>query len=440
MWKELQLEGLVGPTHNYSGLSDGNVASANNAGLTSNPKEAALQSLSKMEWLHEQGVPVAISPPHRRPDFSPYSRLGLVEKSHFDEIYAAPHKKLTAEWLRSLYDVSPKLFHACWSSSNMWTANSATVTIADNTGNSIVHLTPANLISTLHRSLEKSDTERFLRQVFSDTEYFLVHDALSTTSRLNDEGAANHMWLNDKNNTHIFVFGSKPPDNPHPALFPSRQQFFASEIIASHHTLKAQQAIFVQQHPNAIDAGIFHNDVISMSHWQFLAYHEASFVDDSFIDQLGVENSVRKILESELSLEEAVKTYFFNAQIITNKSASVIILFPSEVEAHPKAKALAEKLKAEDNPIDDIAFMDLRQSMRNGGGPACLRLRVPVTDAHLQAMHQGIRFTPRLHDRLKTLIEQNYPDSLTPQDLLKPDHIPQFWDTHKAIQSLLSLS
>ena len=53
---EANFDGLVGPTHNYAGLSVGNVASLNNAKNTSNPKQAAKQGLAKMKALADLGM------------------------------------------------------------------------------------------------------------------------------------------------------------------------------------------------------------------------------------------------------------------------------------------------------------------------------------------------------------------------------------------------
>ena len=46
---EFNFDGLVGPTHNYAGLSVGNVASTSNSNLIAKPKEAAKQGLQKMK-------------------------------------------------------------------------------------------------------------------------------------------------------------------------------------------------------------------------------------------------------------------------------------------------------------------------------------------------------------------------------------------------------
>jgi len=60
---ELQLDGLVGPTHHFGGLSVGNLASMRHAGWQSRPRQAALQGLAKMRQVLALGVPQAVLPP-----------------------------------------------------------------------------------------------------------------------------------------------------------------------------------------------------------------------------------------------------------------------------------------------------------------------------------------------------------------------------------------
>jgi succinylarginine dihydrolase len=75
---EANFDGLVGPTHNYAGLSIGNVASLNNAKNTSNPKQAAKQGLQKMKSLSELGLVQGVLAPQERPDVYTLRRLGFT--------------------------------------------------------------------------------------------------------------------------------------------------------------------------------------------------------------------------------------------------------------------------------------------------------------------------------------------------------------------------
>ncbi len=54
MLTEINFDGIVGPSHNYAGLSLGNLASARNAGAVSRPRDAALQGLAKDLGVSQQ--------------------------------------------------------------------------------------------------------------------------------------------------------------------------------------------------------------------------------------------------------------------------------------------------------------------------------------------------------------------------------------------------
>jgi succinylarginine dihydrolase len=136
--RELNFDGLVGPTHHYAGLSPGNLASESHAGEVGNPRAAALQGLEKMRFLAELGVGQAVLPPQPRPDFELLRRLG------FGSDRAGALARAGRE--------APALLSAAWSASAMWAANAATVAPSEDTADERVHLVPANLLSMLHRS------------------------------------------------------------------------------------------------------------------------------------------------------------------------------------------------------------------------------------------------------------------------------------------------
>lgn len=430
---ELQLEGLVGPTHNYAGLSFGNVASAVHAKSISRPRDAALQSLAKMKRLHELGVPVAVMPPHPRPDLSILTRLGYSGDP--------------ADMLQQVWSDSPSLAAAIWSASSMWTANAGTISPSCDTEDGRMHVTPANLFGTLHRSFEPRYTYRLLKRIFGDAQYFDVHEPLNVTTRLADEGAANHMRLSNgyAKGLHLFVYGATPASPHLPEQFPARQQRAASEEIAKQHLLDLKQTIYIQQLPDAIDAGVFHNDVIAMSHHALLICHERAFVDqEAVLETLRQKTSVqplqiRVIREAELPLADAVATYFFNAQLISLPDGGTHILFPHECAGHPAASALCQRLIQECEAVKSVEYINLRESMKNGGGPACLRLRVPLTETELSAMHQGVRFTPALYEQLGELVTRSYPEQLAPDDLRDHRVAQTLLGVHEQIIQLLGL-
>lgn len=428
LMQELQLQGLVGPTHNYAGLGRGNVASKANAGNIANPRAAALQSLELMRWLLAQEVPVAVLPPQARP------RLDVLEKLGFTGS--------VAEKLQAASAASPQLLRAIWSSSFMWAANAATVTASADATDGQLHLTPANLISSLHRMLEARETEHFLSRIFP---FATVHPPLNVTSRLTDEGAANHMRLSDDGAEalQLFVYGSSPPDSPYPAHFMPRQTLAASEEVAQQHTLASKRCLFVQQHPAAIDAGVFHHDVIGLSHHSLLVMHERALFQQSeaifALQRRAPWLHVRIVSEAELPLSEAVSSYFFNAQLVSLANGQTAILFPQECAENQHTQRLADELSALPM-VGHIGFWNLRESMKNGGGPACLRLRVPLTEDELAHVHGGARLDTRLLLQLERFIAARYRDRVTPADLLDAAFAEEAQQVQQDVLTLLGLN
>ena len=161
---EVNFDGIVGPTHNYSGLSYGNVASMQNIQTVSNPKEAALQGLEKMKYLADLGLKQAVLPPHERPLISTLKLLGFAGKE--SDILAAAEAK------------EPLLLSACSSAAAMWTANAAAISPSADSIDRHVHFTPANLSAKFHRSIEAEFTSQVLKAVFKDPIYFRHHPCL----------------------------------------------------------------------------------------------------------------------------------------------------------------------------------------------------------------------------------------------------------------------
>lgn len=427
---ELQLDGLVGPTHNYAGLSTGNVASTGNAGQVSHPKAAALQGLNKMRFVASLGMPQAIMPPHWRPDVDTLRQLGFA--GHDDQV-------LTDAALRD-----STLVAQVSSASNMWTANAATITPSTDTPDGRVQLTPANLRCKFHRAIEPKQTAIMLQAIFGDPDHFVHHEALPGVDQYGDEGAANHTRLcTSQGVAHLYVYGAmhRDPSRPAPQRFPARQTLEASQAIARQHGV--HDAIMVQQAPEVIDAGVFHNDVIAVGCDHVLLMHEDAFVDrDTTLHavqtQLGDAFTPLIVSRDALTVEEAVQTYLFNSQLLHTPDGMVIVA-PSDAAEHTAARAVLDGLVADDTPITAWHGLDVRESMRNGGGPACLRLRVPLTTSELAAMHQGVRLSESLATALETWINRFYPDTLTPDQLADPALRRSTQDALQALTDLLAL-
>lgn len=339
-----------------------------------------------------------------------------------------------ADVLASVGREAPLLLAACYSASSMWTANAATVSPSADSADGKVHFTPANLQNKIHRSIETPTTARILRAVFDRAEFFVHHEPLPCSAALGDEGAANHTRFapsHDAAGIQLFVWGETAanPWNPRPKTFPARQTLESTEALRRLHQVPPSRAVFAQQRPETIDQGVFHNDVISVGYRDIFFVHEAAFVDtDEVIAALcghyqrstGAELRVIRVKEAEISVPVAVSTYLFNSQIVEDASGRVLLVAPIECSENREVSALIDRLVDGDSPIDAVHYFDLRQSMHGGGGPACLRLRVALTDDEFSAVNPGVLFSEQLDKALCSWIERHYRDRLSPADLLDP--------------------
>ena len=411
---ELQLDGLVGPTHNYAGLSPGNVASQSNRAAVSHPRKAALQGLDKMRAVAAIGVPQGFLPPHERPHLPTLRALG----------FAGSDADVIAEAQRN----APHLLARASSASAMWTANAATVIPSGDSSDGALHLVVANLRSMPHRAIEPPTTARLLRAAFPDRSRVRVHDAVQAGG---DEGAANHIRLTrsqdagaDEPGLHVFVYGTGD-GSPPPQVHPARQHLEASQAVAARGMLPPSRQLFIRQDPAAIDAGCFHNDVCSVGNGHVLLMHERSFADGPrALERVrdATDGSLVPIVirDDELPMPEAVSSYLFNSQLVTRPDGGMTIVAPAECGEIANASRTLERITDGTTPIDRMLLLDVRESMRNGGGPACLRLRVPLRRTEHELVHPGFRWTAERDAWLRAWIERHYPETLEPHDLADP--------------------
>ncbi|RKP52144.1 N-succinylarginine dihydrolase [Trinickia fusca] len=416
--REANFDGLVGPTHNYAGLSFGNVASLANEKSAANPLAAAKQGLRKMKQLADLGFLQGVLPPQERPSLRLLRELGFSGND--------------ARVLERAAKEAPELLAAASSASAMWTANAATVSPSADTQDGRVHFTPANLTSKLHRAIEHEATRRTLSAIFADEARFAVHEALPGTPALGDEGAANHTRFCSaygERGVEFFVYGrSEYRRGPEPVRYPARQTFEASRAVAQRHGLHEEATVYAQQRPDVIDAGVFHNDVIAVGNRQTLFCHERAFVEQSAVyDRLrerlaktGAELNVIEVPDARVSVADAVSSYLFNSQLLTRADGTEVLVVPQECRENPRVSAYLDDLISGAGPIADVLVFDLRESMKNGGGPACLRLRVVLTEAERAATAPGVWIDDALFTRLDAWIGKHYRDRLAPADLADP--------------------
>jgi succinylarginine dihydrolase len=416
---EANFDGIVGPTHNYAGLAYGNLASMGSGGSPSNPRKAALQGLAKMKLLADLGLVQGVLPPQERPDVGALRDLGFCGSD--DRVLASAARR------------APGVLVACASASSMWAANAATVSPSADTTDGRVHFTPANLCTQPHRALETRTTARILRTVFAAPEHFVHHDPLPPGFGFADEGSANAMRLGPDHGSpgvEVLVYGRSAAATwkTAPRRYPARQTREASEAIARRHRLRQGRVVLAQQSSAAIEGGVFHNDVIAVANGNVLFYHEQAFAERAVLRELrrkveacGVAPVLIEVPAAEISLAEAVRTYLFNGQLVTcPDDGRMVFVAPSDCRGSARARNVLGALLESENPVAAVQYVNVRQSMKNGGGPACLRLRVVLTAAELDATHRGVLLDGKLYRRLRSWVERHYRDRLAPGDLADP--------------------
>lgn len=430
---EANFDGLVGLTHHYAGLSFGNEASTRNQLQPSNPRLAAKQGLLKMKALADMGYVQGVIPPHERPNIAALRQLGFGGSD--EQVLAAAGKN------------APGLLSAVSSASAMWVANAATVSPSADSLDGRVHLTVANLNNKFHRAIEAPETAWLLRSIFRDDRHFAVHDALPQVAMFGDEGAANHNRLGDaygERGVQLFVYGR---DSSHegkaPQRYPARQTREASEAVARLHQLSPESVLYAQQNPAVIDQGVFHNDVIAVSNQQMLFCHQHAFVSQpELLAQLRsrVPGFVAlEVPENRVSVKDAVETYLFNSQLLSRPDGTMMLVLPEESRQHPGVwRYLCEQVEA-DTPLKALKVFDLRESMYNGGGPACLRLRVVLTPQEQQAVNPAVLMNDRLFSTLNNWVDRHYRDRLTQADLVDPQLLREGRDALDELTKLLDL-
>lgn len=405
MLREINFDGIIGPSHNYAGLSHGNLAATRNAGRTSHPRAAALQGIAKMRANLDLGLVQGILLPHPRPDHGWLGRLATD------------------------YDAaSPVLKAQSLSASAMWAANAATVSPAPDTRDGRCHLTVANLLTMPHRSHEWPATLAQLKLIFADPA-FVVHPPVPAP--FGDEGAANHMRLcsgHDHPGVEIFVYGESG------GPFPARQHRQACEAVARAHRLSPDRVLFARQSDAAIAAGAFHNDVVAVANERVLFAHEQAFFDRESLHAdlrtLMPDVEIVEVPAARVSLEDAITSYLFNAQLVTPPDGQPTLILPQEARDNEAVWSWLQEHVAGNGPIRRLEVVNVRESMANGGGPACLRLRVvadPATiDPRFLVDHAAL-------DRIAAVVEAHWPEAIDPTGIADPRLVAQVEGARRAL-------
>jgi len=418
--REINFDGIIGPTHNFAGLSQGNLAATLHAGEPSSPRHAALQGLAKMRLMLSLGLGQGFFLPQARPD------VGWLRHFGFD---GTPAQVCARAWVEE-----PLLFVQAFSASAMWAANAATVSPAPDTADGRIHITPANLATMTHRSHEWPETLAQLRRIFPDERYVAIHEPVP--GRFGDEGAANFMRVADPigdPGVEIMVYGESG------GPFPARQSAEACRAIFRNHGI--EDGLIVQQSPAALAAGAFHNDVVAVAHESILFAHEQAFAHKAPFYRTLTEHCpdlvILEVPASEVSLEDAIASYLFNSQLVTLPDGSRALILPMECAETPSVKAWLDRNIGANGPIHAAHFINVRESMHNGGGPACLRLRVLMSAEAEQSVNPAHLLSERAANRLEALIAAHWPERLTPADIGLPQTWEAVWDARSRLVTLI---
>jgi succinylarginine dihydrolase len=410
---EINFDGIIGPSHNYAGLSLGNIASSSNAGASSQPRAAALQGVEKMRSNLRLGLAQGFFMPLDRPNIAWLSGLST------DMAHAEPHIRAAA-----------------FSASAMWAANAATVSPSPDTADAKCHLSAANLLTMAHRSHEWPGTLAQLELAFADQRHFAVHPAVPPP--YGDEGAANFMRLcpsHGQAGIEIFVYGKAG------GPFPARQHIESSKAVARAHQLDPAKTLFVQQSEIAIAAGAFHNDVVAVANERVLFTHEQAFEypEETYVDikRLMPEAEIVIVPASRVSLADAIQSYLFNAQLVTLPDGSMALILPSEAQGNANVWGWLNEMVAGNGPIRQLVPVDVRQSMANGGGPACLRLRVVADPATVDARFMA---DEAKLDSISEVIASRWPENIAPDQLGHPALVQQVRQARHALLECCNLA
>ena len=413
MLVEINFDGIIGPSHNYAGLSLGNIASSSNAGAASQPRAAALQGIEKMRANLRLGLAQGFFMPLDRPNNTWLAGLATDMES------AEPHIRAAA-----------------FSASAMWAANAATVSPAPDTADGRCHLSAANLLTMAHRSHEWHGTLAQLKLAFADDKHFAVHAAVPPP--YGDEGAANFMRLcpsHGEAGIEIFVYGKAG------GPFPARQHIESSKAIARAHRLDPTKTLFVQQSEVAIAAGAFHNDVVAVANERVLFIHEQAleYPEETYaqIRSLMPEAEIVVVPANRVSLADAIQSYLFNAQLVTLPDGGMALILPGEAQANSNVWGWLSEMVEGNGPIRELVPVDVRQSMANGGGPACLRLRVVAGPANVD---QRFMADEAKLDRIAETIAEHWPESISPDQVGDAALVQQVQMARNALLDALGLA
>jgi succinylarginine dihydrolase len=173
--------------------------------------------------------------------------------------------------------------------------------------------------------------------------------------------------------------------------------------------------------------------VLAVGTGSFFMLHELAFVHArnlvTELERRGV--NVVLATDVEFPVADAVASYAFNSELVELPDGGLALVAPIEAREIASARAFLEQV-----PVRERHFVDVNASMKNGGGPACLRLRVPLTEAERSALGGRVLLDAALLDELEAWVKRHYRDRLGRDDLADPALLDE---TRTALDELTGL-
>lgn len=221
----------------------------------------------------------------------------------------------------------------------------------------------------------------------------------------------------------FFVFGRSAFDSrfPAPQRYPARQTLEACQAVARLHGLSEAGVVYAQQNPAVIDQGVFHNDVISVK-GECCSITRTPSSMPKVLAELHDKQPPRRrfhaicVPRDQVAVEDAVKSICSTANCCRGRRFDAAG-GTGGVSEQPAGLELPGPAHRRRRAIREVKVFDLKQSMQNGGGPACLRLRVALQERELAAVNPGVIMSAGLYDTLVALVDQLYRDRLSETDL-----------------------
>jgi succinylarginine dihydrolase len=184
---------------------------------------------------------------------------------------------------------------------------------------------------------------------------------------------------------------------------------------------------------------------VSLANEEVFIFHQEAFADRVELERVlhHLKEHVKgfhpiEILSEDISLDDLVSSYLLNSQLITVDNNEMMMLLPEEVQNHPNCMRWLDEIQSS-SPIKYLEFVDIRQSMMNGGGPACLRFKAVVNNDEFDRLNERFLLSPTKLMDLRTLVSKHYRDKLHPEDLLDIKFMQESYTFLDELTQLLDL-